>query len=421
MFLRRFNLLRPHVGSNGRRLHLSTLSGVLIMIGFSLSARWLSAQSVTVVPHMTGDGPAGVMLEGEFTRLDGQSLLGPKLATETPPQRLARRWARTIASKDENGLLDLYFPGDGSRTRMSTTIDQLDTLQPEFRLSSATLLEQLQWDGLTIFFVVLSGNLRENEVGPINMILFAICPKASTCYLVFPQFGLQNRQFETLDVILAIFRKFSTPSTSAQRRAFLARSPIVVALKPSTKYASPEDATVEVKLLVEPYVDVPSTSAVDDPPPAYETRPELKAFYLLLQKLKAMNEGEISNDNNSFRQFINQEFQAEYAANLRYGISRLINGQYVVDMLRPADLVKVVRSWDSVKPACAVHHGNTVFVYVHTGREDEPQSLQLFPVKVVNNHGSFESIRFANYLAGLMRIPELLAQLEKSCKPKRSS
>ena len=374
-----------------------------------------TVQSETAIPQIMGDRPVGVILEGQYMR-DGRSLLGPPPADENAPQRLARRYVQLTASKDKEKLLELYFADDGSKARMAPLLDRSDAFRPKFSLSSAALIEQLRWGDLTVLIIALRGN---PALRPETQPLFCICPEAQTCHLVFPQFGTQNREFKTLDTVLKLFSKYSTPATSEQRQTFLARAPLVVALKPNPAYASPAGVPVEVKLLVEPYVNVPPISASGNLPLSYEERPELKALFVLLQRLRAMNNNEITDSNKGFRQFMDQEFHADYAANVYYRINRLMDGEYVDDSLSAADFVKAIRSWDSLEPACAVRHGDTVFVYVRAGRGEEAKSLQLFPVKVSNDRANFESLKFANYIASLLQIPELLRELEKSCKTKQ--
>lgn len=397
-----------------------------VAIGSLLVAMWATvaiatgsaeqAQSTIVIPQMAGDGPVGVILGGQYTRFDGRSLLGPPPTAETAPQRLARRYAQLTTSKDKQGLLELYFSGDGSKERIAPLIGQSNTFQPEFNLLSVTLLEQLQWDGLTVLTIALKG---DPVLKPEKEPLLAVCPEPQTCYLVSPQIGPQNEQeFKTLGTVLTLFSKFSTPATPEQRQTFLERDPVVVALKPNPTYASPSSAPIKVQLLVESYVNVPPMSTSGGSPPSYEKRPELKALFGLLQRLRTMDKGEITEDNQAFRQFMNQEFHAAYAADLSYGVSRLIDGEYAVDSLTATDFVTTVRSWDSVEPVCAVRHGDTVFVYVRAGHGQEPKSLQLFPVKVANGHADFEAVKFGNYVAGLLQTPELLKELEKSCKAK---
>jgi hypothetical protein len=59
-------------------------------------------------------------------------------------------------------------------------------------------------------------------------------------------------------------------------------------------YADLADVPVDVRMLVEPYVNVPSTTATGEPPPAYESRPELKALFAFLRRVKAIGESEIT-------------------------------------------------------------------------------------------------------------------------------
>jgi len=368
--------------------------------------------AATVIPQPASDGPVGIILEGQYTRFDSRSLLGPPVKGETAPQRLVRRYAQLTASKDKKALRDLYFADDGSKARVSPLIDQSDTFAPAFKLSTATLIEELQWDGLTVNMIALKG-----APAPLleTVPLFSVCPSTPQCYLLFPLFGPQNQQFDTLDTILHLFSQYSTPATSTQRRAFLARNPLVIRLKSNIAFAHLADVPIEVKMLIEPYGNVPPTSAAGEPPPAYESRPELKALFELLRRLKAMDESEITDDNDAFREMMNQAFHAEYAADVSYGINRQTGGAYIVDMLSAADFVKAIRSWHSVEPACAVRHGDTVFVYVRASHGEKLQSLQLFPVKVVNDRASIEALSFANYLASLLQIPQLLTEVEKSC------
>lgn len=411
MFLKVFTLQRSHTHI-GSAMHRRPLFGLMALTVFSLLAQAPGTHAATVIPETAGDGPVGIILEGQYTRFDGRSLLGPPVKDETAPQRLVRRYAQLTASKDKDALRELYFVDDGSKARVSPLLDQLEALRPAFRLSGATLIEELQWDGLTVHIMALRG---VPVLIPERAPLLSVCPNAPRCYLLFPQFGPQNQQFETLDTVLRLFSKYSTPATSAQRQVFLASNPLVVRLKPDSAYADLADVPVEVKMLVEPYVNVPPTTAEGEPPPAWESRPELNALFELLRRLKALDESEITDDNDAFREMLNQAFHAEYAADVSYGVNRQTGAAYVVDSLSAADFVKAIRSWRSVEPACAVRHGDTVFVYVRVSRGEEPQSLQLFPVKVVNDRGSFEALRFANYLVSLLQIPQLLTEVEKSC------
>lgn len=399
-------------------LRTFTLQSCMAVTATSLLALALSTHAASVIPQTATDGPVGIILEGQYTRFDSRSLLAPAISGETAAQSLVRRYAQLTASKDKKALLDLYFIDDGSRRRATPLIDQSSALQPTFRLSSATLVEELQWDGFTVDIVGLKG---VPALMPEQVPLFSICPSGPQCYLLFPQFGPKNPQFEAVDTVLRMFSQYSKPATVTQRQAFLAKKPLVIRLKSNIAFAHQKDVPVEVKMLVERYNNVPPITAADEPPRAYESRPELKALFGLLQRFRAMDESEITDDSDAFRNMLNQAFSAEYAADLNYGINRRSGSSYAADSLTAADYVKAIRNWQSVEPACSVRHRGTTFVYVRANHGEEMQSVQLFPVKVVNDRGSFEALSFANYLASMLQIPQILEEVEKSCAAKQNA
>lgn len=137
-----------------------------------------------------------------------------------------------------------------------------------------------------------------------------MCPNAPQCFLLFPQFGGDDQQYDTLDTVLKTFSLYSTAATSAKRQAFLARNPLVARLKSNIAFADQKDVSIEVKMLAESYVNVPAATGGSEPPPAYESRSELKVLYGLLRRFKAMNESEIADGNDAFRSMMNQAFNA---------------------------------------------------------------------------------------------------------------
>jgi hypothetical protein len=385
----------------------------LVLI-FALFIPSAAAQSVTVIPTASGSGPVGVVLQGRYERFAGRSLLSATTAAETAPQRLARRYVQLLASKDRQELIELFFPGDGSRARMSG-IGGLDALKPGFRLSSAELLEQLQWGAVTILRVTLQGT---PALTPEPGFLWSFCPTAQSCYLFSPLLSPKYPEYRTLDSAFNLFSKHSSSATSAQTQAFLAKKPLTVAIEPKRDYISPEGVPVQVKVLVEPYaLAVPARTSVERA--ASDQYPELAALFAFLKRVKALKVEQVTTENADFRRFMDEEFQADYAADLTYRVYRLVAGQYVGDSLDAADFVTAMRGWDSAEPACAVRHGDTVFVYVMAGPARAPKALQMFPLTVINGRAKFDALKFGNYIGDLMDSPELVTELHKSCRARR--
>jgi hypothetical protein len=78
-----------------------------------------------------------------------------------------------------------------------------------------------------------------------------------------------------------------------------------------------------------------------------------------------------------------------------------------------------MRNWDSVEPACAVRHGDTMFVYLMAGRGREAKALQVFPVTVTEGRGRLDALKYGNHISDVMNLPELLTELHKSCRARR--
>jgi hypothetical protein len=308
----------------------------------------------SVIPGGSRESPVGVILKGEYARLDGRSLFGPSQADESPSQRLARRFVQLTSEKDKDRLLELYFQNDGSRARMSGIIDRSETLRPQFRLQSAQMIEQLQWDGLTVLTILLKG---VPALKPEVQRLFAICPQDPTCYLVFPQSGSASRYLESLDTVVNVFSKYSTSASSEQQTAFSARRPLVVALRLNVRYGAPTLKPVEVSLVVDRYQNVAAMNSSTQRVARYPAHPELAPIAALIGELNRMDGTQIASTNTEFRRFMNSTFSADFAADLNYRLNRLENDEYVSDSLAAADFVKAVRGWESVAPACSVRLG----------------------------------------------------------------
>jgi hypothetical protein len=138
-------------------------------------------------------------------------------------------------------------------------------------------------------------------------------------------------------------------------------------------------------------------------------------LFQLLQQLDRLEDDDIADDLAGFRAEINRAFNASYAADVMYTVNRGSSGVYALQTVGAADFVKTIRSWDEIEPICSVRHADTTFVYLQAGREGGDRSLQLVPVKIVDDHGEFEAVKFANYVNSLMQAPQVLAAVEKSC------
>jgi hypothetical protein len=138
-------------------LRIFTLQRSLALTASLLLAQAVCVHAATLIPQPAVDGPVGIILEDQYTRFDSRSLLVPTLKGETASLRLVRRYAQVTAAKDEKALRDLYYADDGSKAHVSPLIDQSDTFAPAFKLATATLTEELQWDGLTVNMIALRG------------------------------------------------------------------------------------------------------------------------------------------------------------------------------------------------------------------------------------------------------------------------
>ncbi|WP_143309939.1 hypothetical protein [Candidatus Entotheonella palauensis] len=120
---------------------------LMVVLSVTLSLLPASVQSLMVVPERAGEGPIGMILEGDYQQFNNLPLLTAAGSHNRPLERLAGRYAQLTASNDKAGLTSLVFEDDGSKVRFSTKIDKLQTLKPIFKMTSAVLQERLQWGG----------------------------------------------------------------------------------------------------------------------------------------------------------------------------------------------------------------------------------------------------------------------------------
>lgn len=391
-----------------RTTRLAAVASICLAATATLSV----ANSATVVPQATGQGPVGVLLEGEYNRYSDRNLFGSPVSGEPAEHGLLREYIKLTSAKDRTGLETLYLPDDGSRDRAAVFLPEMSTLSPGFRLLGASILEGLRWDGLSIDVVAMQGS---PALVPDMAPLMSVCPRSSRCYLLSPGYGADDPEFELLGTVVGLFSKHSTPATAVQVQTFMAKNPLTVRLTTGVTYANLTNRPVNVKVNVEPYANVPVTEATGEMPAAYSTRPELSALFELLQQLGRLEEDDIADDNAGFRSEISRAFNASYAADVLYTVNQGSSGAYALQMVSAADFVKAIRSWDEVEPICSVRHADTTFVYVQARREGGDRALQLFPVKIVGDRGEFEAVKFANYVGSLMQSPQVLEAVEESC------